>query len=155
MTKKEKEGAQCSFCGRPGRSCRKIDFGTRILYLRQVRTPMHGNHREKTGPSRTQTPQTPRDQNRPRRYVIGQEKAKKTISVAVYNHYKRIRALHKENEGRVQQIQRHALGPTGSGKTLMARTLANILDESSIREHSDRPTPERLPDESVCHAGLR
>jgi ATP-dependent Clp protease ATP-binding subunit ClpX len=61
-------------------------------------------------------------------YVIGQEKAKKTIAVAVYNHYKRIRAIHKENEVEYSKSNVMLLGPTGSGKTLMARTLATILD---------------------------
>jgi ATP-dependent Clp protease ATP-binding subunit ClpX len=61
-------------------------------------------------------------------YVIGQERAKKTISVAVYNHYKRIRSLHKEGEVEYSKSNVLLLGPTGSGKTLIARTLATILD---------------------------
>ena len=63
-------------------------------------------------------------------YVIGQEKAKKTISVAVYNHYKRIRALTRDDHAQMGYSKSNVLllGPTGSGKTLMARTLAEILD---------------------------
>jgi ATP-dependent Clp protease ATP-binding subunit ClpX len=62
-------------------------------------------------------------------YIIGQESAKKTISVAVYNHYKRIRSLAKQS-GQIEYSKSNVmlLGPTGSGKTLMARTLATILD---------------------------
>lgn len=61
-------------------------------------------------------------------YIIGQESAKKTISVAVYNHYKRIRSLSKQTEIEYSKSNVMLIGPTGSGKTLMARTLATILD---------------------------
>lgn len=61
-------------------------------------------------------------------YIIGQEKAKKTISVAVYNHYKRIRSLARQNEIEYSKSNVMLIGPTGSGKTLIARTLAAILD---------------------------
>ena len=61
-------------------------------------------------------------------YVIGQERAKKTIAVAVYNHYKRVRAIHKNGEVEYSKSNVMLLGPTGSGKTLIARTLAKILD---------------------------
>ncbi|MBI5272969.1 MAG: ATP-dependent Clp protease ATP-binding subunit ClpX [Chlamydiia bacterium] len=61
-------------------------------------------------------------------YIIGQENAKKTISVAVYNHYKRIRSLGKQNDIEYSKSNVLLIGPTGSGKTLIARTLAMILD---------------------------
>ena len=61
-------------------------------------------------------------------YIIGQESAKKTISVAVYNHYKRIRSLAKQSEVEYSKSNVMLIGPTGSGKTLIARTLALILD---------------------------
>ncbi len=61
-------------------------------------------------------------------YIIGQESAKKTIAVAVYNHYKRIRSLNRKNEVEYSKSNVMLIGPTGSGKTLMAKTLANILD---------------------------
>jgi len=61
-------------------------------------------------------------------YIIGQESAKKTISVAVYNHYKRIRSLAKQSDVEYSKSNVMLLGPTGSGKTLMARTLALVLD---------------------------
>lgn len=61
-------------------------------------------------------------------YIIGQENAKRTISVAVYNHYKRIRSLSKQSEVEYSKSNVMLIGPTGSGKTLIARTLALILD---------------------------
>jgi len=60
-------------------------------------------------------------------YVIGQERAKKIISVAVYNHYKRI-LFGSESEVEIQKSNILMIGPTGSGKTLIARTLAKLLD---------------------------
>ncbi len=61
-------------------------------------------------------------------YVIGQEKAKKVLSVAVYNHYKRLRKPNSKSEVELQKSNVLLLGPTGSGKTLLAQTLAKVLN---------------------------
>lgn len=62
------------------------------------------------------------------RYVVGQDDAKKTLSVAVYNHYKRIKSNEKDSDVELQKSNILMLGPTGSGKTLLAQTLARKLN---------------------------
>ena len=61
-------------------------------------------------------------------YVIGQERAKKILSVAVYNHYKRLEVKHKKDEIELSKSNILMIGPTGSGKTLLAETMARLLD---------------------------
>ncbi len=61
-------------------------------------------------------------------YVIGQEKAKKNLSVAVYNHYKRINSPKSKDDVELAKSNIAMIGPTGSGKTLLAQTLARILN---------------------------
>jgi ATP-dependent Clp protease ATP-binding subunit ClpX len=128
MTKKPKEQATCSFCGRAEDTVEKLISGPQSFICDKCvrlcmeiidKKPVH-HELKLLKPLEIKT--------RLDEYVIGQDNAKKTIAVAVYNHYKRVRSLNRENEVEYSKSNVLLLGPTGSGKTLMARTLANILD---------------------------
>lgn len=128
MTKKGKDPATCSFCGRTEDLVEKLISGPQTFICDKCvrlcmeiveKKPVHHELRL-LKPKEIKTALDA--------YVIGQEKAKKTISVAVYNHYKRIRSLSRETEIEYSKSNVLLLGPTGSGKTLIARTLASILD---------------------------
>jgi ATP-dependent Clp protease ATP-binding subunit ClpX len=83
-------------------------------------------HGKITGPSRLPTPRRLREKLD--QHVIGQERAKVVLSVAVYNHYKRVRAGMKVDDVELGKSNILLMGPTGSGKTLLAQTLARVLD---------------------------
>lgn len=123
------EMAACSFCGRTEDVVEKLVSGPGAFICDKcVRLCM--DIVEKKRVKHDIKPLKPKEiKERLDEYVIGQEKAKKTISVAVYNHYKRIRLLGKEKtEMEYSKSNVLLLGPTGSGKTLLARTLAQVLD---------------------------
>lgn len=128
MTKKTKADVHCSFCGRPEEAVEKIVSGPesyicdkciRLCMEIVDKKPVH-HELKLLKPKEIKAALDA--------YVIGQERAKKTISVAVYNHYKRIRALNQQGDVEYSKSNVLLLGPTGSGKTLLARTLATILD---------------------------
>ncbi len=131
MSKKEKETPACSFCGRTedlveklisGPECFICDKCIRLCLDIIEKKPVHHDELKILKPKELRAALD--------LYVIGQEKAKKTLAVAVYNHYKRIRSLHPERKKEVEYSKSTVLllGPTGSGKTLLARTLAEALD---------------------------
>jgi len=84
------------------------------------------HHLTSPGPNRLPTPRRMRD--RLDQYVISQDRAKIVLSVAVYNHYKRLRAGYHVDEVELGKSNVLLIGPTGSGKTLLAQTLARVLD---------------------------
>jgi ATP-dependent Clp protease ATP-binding subunit ClpX len=133
MSKKSltnKDLASCSFCGRTEEAVEKLISGPNV-YICDKCVRLCTGILDKKAPTNYEFKiLKPKEiKQKLDEYIIGQENAKKTISVAVYNHYKRIRSKNKETQP-VEFSKSNVLlfGPTGSGKTLIAKTLASILD---------------------------
>lgn len=119
----------CSFCGRTEEAVEKLISGPSAFICEKcVKLCSHILDKQ-ISPSPEYKHLKPKEiKERLDEYIIGQEAAKKTISVAVYNHYQRIRHLKKRGGVEFSKSNVLLFGPTGSGKTLIAKTLATILD---------------------------
>ncbi|HLH26530.1 MAG TPA: ATP-dependent Clp protease ATP-binding subunit ClpX [Chloroflexota bacterium] len=125
----------CSFCGKPQDQVRRLIAGPGAVYICDecVELCREIIDEESPPPPRAKLPlaklPTPKKiYEQLNQYVIGQERAKKVLSVAVYNHYKRVNAGMQVDDVELQKSNILLVGPTGCGKTLLAQTLAKILD---------------------------
>jgi len=128
MSKKQPELATCSFCGRTEDLVEKLISGPNAFICDKCVALCQDIIQKKPVSYEMKLLKPKEIKTHLDEYIIGQETAKKTISVAVYNHYKRIRSLGKQAEIEYSKSNVLLIGPTGSGKTLIARTLALILD---------------------------
>ncbi|MCC5395998.1 ATP-dependent Clp protease ATP-binding subunit ClpX [Staphylococcus aureus] len=129
----DEENLKCSFCGKDQDQVKKLVAGSGVYICNECielcSEIVEEELAQNTSEAMTELPTLKEIMDHLNEYVIGQEKAKKSLAVAVYNHYKRIQQLGpKEDDVELQKSNIALIGPTGSGKTLLAQTLAKTLN---------------------------
>jgi len=122
----------CSFCGKSQHEVRKLIAGPSVFICDECvelcNDIIREELEEKAASARSHLPKPREIMDVLDQYVIGQTRAKKTLAVAVYNHYKRLETRQKADEVELAKSNILLIGPTGSGKTLLAETLARLLN---------------------------
>ena len=125
------ESLRCSFCNKDQRDVKKLIAGPTVYICDEcvdICLDIIAEEREPDEPkAKAKLPKPIEIREFLDEYVIGQEKAKKKLAVAVYNHYKRNELSKRRSEVEVQKSNILLIGPTGTGKTLLAQTLAKLL----------------------------
>ncbi|HEI9330931.1 TPA: ATP-dependent Clp protease ATP-binding subunit ClpX [Staphylococcus aureus] len=129
----DEENLKCSFCGKDQDQVKKLVAGSGVYICNECielcSEIVEEELAQNTSEAITELPTPKEIMDHLNEYVICQEKAKKSLAVAVYNHYKRIQQLGpKEDDVELQKSNIALIGPTGSGKTLLAQTLAKTLN---------------------------
>ena len=139
MANENKRGERfCSFCGKSERQTGRLIYGPEgvnicsncVMLCESLLDEMNEEDNKKNGMPKLSLNKLPKPsaiKTELDKYVIGQDEAKKTLAVAVYNHYKRILQKDNSDEVEIQKSNVMLLGPTGVGKTLLAQTLAKFL----------------------------
>ena len=135
MAGKPKKTVYCSFCGKPQDMVQRLLSGPNGIYIcdecielcHEILQEEKITEKDSMVSEGINLLKPVEIKKKLDEYVVGQDAAKKVLSVAVYNHYKRIKSV-KESEVEIQKSNILMLGPTGSGKTYLAQTLARILN---------------------------